>query len=297
MRKTPPSLRHAISVGGSILPMIVGSSVLVAQQVADSAYHPTIEKRAFSIRAGPLILVDESHNNFHTASGRYLPFAQLLRRDGYEVEGFKGQFTPEMLQGVRILVIANARQPAEGVPAFADAELEAVGDWVEHGGSLLLIVDHPPFVEASVELGALFGVRFLVAGAADPTVPTGRLVFRRSTGTLLDHQITDGIEEVATFTGSSFQLDRPGQPLLVFGPGVFGFRERDDPSPMQLNGHVQGAVLRFGKGRVAVFAEAAMFSAQLTGPNRSPMGMNADIAKENYRFLLNVMHWLTGLNE
>jgi hypothetical protein len=36
-----------------------------------------------------------------------------------------------------------------------------------------------------------------------------------------------------------------------------------------------------------------MFSAQVTGPNRSPMGMNAPVAAQNAPFLLNVMRWLT----
>ena len=58
---------------------------------------------------------------------------------------------------------------------------------------------------------------------------------------------------------------------------------------------LQGAVLRVGKGRVAVFGEAAMFSAQVAGPNRIPMGMNDQSAPQNAQFLLNVMHWLSGL--
>lgn len=38
-----------------------------------------------------------------------------------------------------------------------------------------------------------------------------------------------------------------------------------------------------------------MFSAQLAGPDKHPMGMNALIAKQNPQFLLNVVHWLTGV--
>jgi hypothetical protein len=60
-------------------------------------------------------------------------------------------------------------------------------------------------------------------------------------------------------------------------------------------GMQQGAALQFGKGRVAVFGEAAMFSAQTVGPSRSPMGMNDPDAAQNAKFLLNVMHWLEGL--
>jgi len=46
---------------------------------------------------------------------------------------------------------------------------------------------------------------------------------------------------------------------------------------------------------VAVFGEAAMFTAQLAGPARMPMGMNHPLAKQNAQFALNVMHWLSGM--
>jgi hypothetical protein len=56
-----------------------------------------------------------------------------------------------------------------------------------------------------------------------------------------------------------------------------------------------GALLTFGKGRVAVFGEAAMFTAQVSGEQRRPMGMNMPTAAQNPQFLLNVMRWLSGL--
>ena len=37
-------------------------------------------------QSGPRVVIDESHRNFHTASGRYRPFAQLIGNDGYRVE-------------------------------------------------------------------------------------------------------------------------------------------------------------------------------------------------------------------
>jgi hypothetical protein len=59
-------------------------------------------------------------------------------------------------------------------------------------------------------------------------------------------------------------------------------------------GLLQGAVVRHGQGRVAAFGEAAMFSAQLAGPKKTPMGMNDPTAGQNYRFALNLLHWLSG---
>ena len=60
------------------------------------------------------------------------------------------------------------------------------------------------------------------------------------------------------------------------------------------SGWLQGATLKFGKGRIAVFGEAAMFSAQLAGPAREAVGMNSPQAPQNYRFLLNTLRWLAG---
>ena len=287
---------------GPLLLLIRAVAALDAQQVADTAFRPPIENPAYPVGKGPVVLIDEAHLNFHTATGRYLPFAELLRRDGYVVWGSAGRFTAETLKTGRVLVISNAMNDknrndpnAPPLPAFTAEEVDAVRDWVADGGALLLIADHPPWSGAAEDLGKAFGVRFRNGVAVNPKDRGGRLVFRRSDGTLMDHPVTKGIDEVATFTGSSFQVDAPGQPLLVFGPEIYSFTQQNDPNPAPMKGHLQGAVLPFGKGRVAVFGEAAMFSAQLSGPNKNPMGMNAEIAKQNPQFLLNVMHWLTGL--
>jgi hypothetical protein len=63
----------------------------------------------------------------------------------------------------------------------------------------------------------------------------------------------------------------------------------------KVGGWLQGATRRVRSGRVAFFGEAAMFSAQRAGPQRAPMGMNAPAAAQNPQFVLNVMHWLTGV--
>jgi hypothetical protein len=212
-----------------------------------------------------------------------------LSRDGYAVKASAERFTEAALRAGRVLVIANARE------ALAADEIAAVRKWVAGGGSLLLIADHPPFEAPAAELGNALGVRFLDGVARPETGTGGRIVFRQSDGTLMDHPITKDIDEVATFTGTSFELEASGHPLLVFGPGVRSMKAQDDPDPIPLKGHLQGAVLPVGRGRVAVFGEAAMFSAQVSGPDRTPMGMNAPIARQNAQFLLNLMHWLTGL--
>ena len=286
---------------GQLLTMLALLATVHAQQLPDTAFLPPVGKPAFPSGKGPVVLIDEAHYNFHTATGRYLPFAELLRRDGYVANASAAKLTAESLNAGKVLVISNAlnqKNQKDWAPphpsAFTAEEIAAVRKWVEGGGSLLLIADHMPFAGAAGEMGRAFRIRFLSGYAVVPKT-AGTLVFRKSDGTLEDHVITQGIEQVATFTGSSFQIDGEAQPLLVFGPHVVSMMGRNDPKPVPVTGHLQGAVLPFGKGRMAVFGEAAMFSAQLAGPDRQPMGMNSPEARQNPQFLLNVMHWLTGL--
>ena len=59
----------------------------------------------------PRVLFDEAHHNFHTTSGRYKPFGQLIGNDGYQVIPNREKFSAEMLRKGDILVIANALGP------------------------------------------------------------------------------------------------------------------------------------------------------------------------------------------
>jgi hypothetical protein len=84
------------------------------------------------------------------------------------------------------------------------------------------------------------------------------------------------------------------------GPGAVVFLpeipwEIDSGTPRKgAGGWTQGGVKRVGKGRIAVFGEAAMFTAQLAGATRAPVGMNAPEASQNARFVLRLMRWLAG---
>jgi uncharacterized protein (DUF2249 family) len=283
-----------------------------SQQVSDTAFAPPIPNPMYKTGKGPIVLLDEAHFNFHTADGRYQPFATLLRRDGYDVRASKLPFSKASLREGKILVIANAlaeRNKDEWTlptpSAFTDDEVRAVSDWVKEGGSLLLIADHMPFPGAADNLAKAFGIRFSNGYAIDPDA-RGPMFFKLDNGSLKTHSIVNGrtdsekVDSVATFTGSAFKADGDVQPLLVLGPTVVSAMtttagEITNETPrVPVGGWYQGAVMRFGKGRVAIFGEAAMFSAQLAGPNKNPMGMNDPIASKNPQFLLNVMHWLSG---
>ena len=110
------------------------------------------------------------------------------------------------------------------------------------------------------------------------------------------------VEFVTTFTGQAFRVD-PGidaDALLIVPTGyelllpAVAFEFSDRTPRISAANLLQGALVRHGGGKVAVFGEAAMFSAQLAGPDQRPMGMNAPDARENYRYALNILHWLSG---
>jgi len=290
-------------------------TVTRAQQVADAEFRPEIGKPMYEAGRGPRVLIDAAHHNFHTADGRYQPFASLLGRDGYTVENNTELFQAASLQPANILVISNAlaAQNEEDwfLPtpsAFDSAEIDAVEGWVRDGGALLLIADHLPFPGAAAELAARFGVFLQNGFAVGPDDDMGPILFTRANAGLAGHAITRGlssgetVDTVVSFTGQAFRAapGAPVEPLLTLGantvlvlPAVAWQFSKLTPR-LPAAGWLQGAVLRHGRGRVAVFGEAAMFTAQYGGAERRPMGMNHPEAKQNAQFLLNVMHWLSG---
>lgn len=286
-----------------------------AQQMADPDVDLTIARPAWPAGAGPRVVVDGGHHNFHTADGRFAPFAALLRRDGFRVEGRTAAFTAESLRDVDILVVANALNAANDgddgwtLPtpsAFTAAEIAAVQAWVRQGGSLLLVADHMPFAGAATDLGAAFGVTWS-NGFARRDPPVGPDIFTLADGGLKDDVVTRGrspeerVTRLRTFTGSAFRASADARPLIVFPRGYVSDEPRvawvfdADTRRVDIAGALQGAVIPFGKGRVAVFGEAAMFTAQVAGPGRRKMGFNAPDAPENRAFVLNVLHWLAGV--
>jgi hypothetical protein len=137
----------------------------------------------------------------------------------------------------------------------------------------------------------------LIRPAVGPTGPAGGRGYQGVDAVLARHPITEGrtpeqrVRRVATFGGSAF-LPPPEAEVLLTMP-----RDAVSLRPLQTLGAVpsftastprtpvggwrQGAVFKLGRGRVALFGETGLFSG---GP-----------AADNRTFVLNVMHWLSGI--
>ena len=286
---------------------------LSGQQVSDTSYNPAIKNPAYASGKGPVVYIDEGHYNFHTKDGRYLPFASLLERDGYTVEGYKGTFETDRLKGCRILVISNALNELNTVnwylptpSAFTAQEIKSVREWVKSGGSLFLIADHMPMGGAATDLASAFGFGFSNGFAADTARP-GPIAFSRAAGALCDNIITNGrdpserVDTVITFTGQAFTIPDDAISILRFDDRYVmllpdtAWVFNKNTTTINIDGWSQAAFKKYGKGRVVVGGEAAMFTAQLAGPQMYRAGMNSPEAKENHQLLLNIMHWLDGI--
>lgn len=306
-----PAPMNKNSFSLTFLWMICCATLLNAQQMPDTTFAIDISNPSYQDGNGPTICIDSAHNNFHTADGGYAPFARVMRADGYSVSDLSSAIRNlEALNGCNIYMMINPLHASNlgnwQLPtpsAFPEEEIDVIKAWVERGGSLFLIADHMPFGGAAKELAASFGFN-ISNGFAFLEKPENQPdVFNLENGRLPESPILQNeITTVTSFTGSAFTYPEEAIPVLVFKEGDYSLEPEiawqfdDDTKRIDLNGYAQGALLEVGKGKVAMFGEAAMFTAQtFTGQDGTVIrvGLNSKgIAPQNLDFLLNLIHWL-----
>ena len=285
-------------------------------QVADT-WTPVVANAVYPRGMGPVVLVDAAHGNWHTVQGRFRPFAQLLEQDGYRIRGSEQPISAKLLGAADVFVISNAVKGGEKAewrlptpPALEPEETQALVEWVRKGGSLLLIADHMPFPGSVSDLAEAFGFTFFNGFAKKSLEGSGTLIFPRSSGALADHPISrgrteaEGVAFVKSFTGQAFRPAPAAQALMIMPDDWQVFLPQEawefsaQTPTVSTQGLMQGAVLKFGEGRLAVFGEAAMFTAQAVSRDDGSVvhvGMSDPEAVHNQQFVLNVLHWLSGL--
>jgi hypothetical protein len=130
--------------------------------------------------------------------------------------------------------------------------------------------------------------------AVGPTGPAGGVGYQGVDAVLAEHPITEGdgsdegVRRVATFGGSAFQPPPGAEALLTMPRRAVSLTPQETPGALPVfaadtprtpvGGWLQGAVMRVGQGRVALFGEMGLFSG---GP-----------AADNRLFVLNLLRWL-----
>jgi hypothetical protein len=290
---------------------IVMSQTAICDQSADPNFKPKNIVKTFTKGLAPLVAFDEGHNNYHSIKDKFGSFSKVLKSDGFKVISTHVPFSMRSLDGVDVLVVANALNKKNinnwdlpNYSAFNRQEIIAVYQWVKKGGALLLLADHMPWPAASAELAGIFGFGF--NNGYVEVIGESKQFFNVEENSLLPHPILqlgkkNQIDEVRAFFGQGFLIPPDAKPILKFvKPSISWMPSKswditDSTPQIDATGWLQGASLEFGKGRVVVFGEAAMFSAQVVKEDNGEewmMGMNAPDAKQNEQFLLNTMHWL-----
>jgi hypothetical protein len=142
-------------------------------------------RSTYEVATGPVVAFDEAHHD--TTYERYPALPDLLTADGYRTRRLSGRLSAASLSDVRVLFINNpggtaalrahaasvrANQPPDAevkelqAAFLSDDELSTVTAWLKGGGSLLLIVDHPPFPLAAAKLTAALGIQNWPNGTA-----------------------------------------------------------------------------------------------------------------------------------
>jgi hypothetical protein len=290
--------------------LLLFASLASAQHLADPEYKPVVEHPAYA-KNGPRVLFDEGHNNYHTSTNRYRPFADLLTLDGYRIVINRQPFTKKVLESFKVLVIVNAladdidEAGADG-PAFTEEEVGVIRDWVDGGGALLLIAEQAPFGKSAASLAKRFEIEMsggMVEDPANSEKHKDYLVFSRDNHLLTEHPILEGrdnaekVNRVIAFSGQSLKGPKGSTAFLTLSDkAVDNMVESTDASKsVSAAGRAEGLALKVGNGRVVVLGEADMLSALLDSPPANePIGMNYP-GIDNKQLTLNIMHWLSGL--
>ena len=287
--------------------LLVCPILTLAQAVPDTLFDPLIPNPKYPAGVGPEIHIDAAHYNYHTLTGRFAPFARVLKKDGYKISENTNPFNTKNLEKIKLLVVSNAINETNQnnwsnptLSAFTKTEIQFLSAWVEQGGRLLLIADHMPFGGAAKELATSFGFELCNCFAMDNRRREYDL-FTKDALTIISNEITNGkneshrVDSIITFTGTAFKIPANAIPILklknytLLSP-VQAWQFKNDTPHESCDEYYQAAALKFGKGKIILMGEAAMFTAQISGNQK--VGMNSPAAKQNIQLLRNTIEWL-----
>lgn len=297
--------------GGVSIAFTPAVALAQSAQNPDTGYRFANSSPVFKSGSGPSIGFS-AHNSKYVQNGLHGALAKLAAEDGFQAADVQGA-TPGR-QAIFVLInnylpSFGDHSPMEPPSAFSPAEIEAIRVWVEAGGSLLILADHAPLGGGASALAAAFGFTILNGWAADERaaqagIDETEIEFAPGAGLATDHAVTNGntgrkpIQRFHAFGGQAFIPPPQAATLLRIPQGwsaIFSFGL--EPAALKsapridASGMAQGAVLEYGKGRIAVFAEAGGFSAQF-GRGGRRHGFNTPEGADNPEFVLAVLRWL-----
>ncbi len=232
------------------------------------------------------------------AAGGYADMAQhILDNGNYEINITHERLTPEMLEDCDILVVPCSFSTYDPAADYADAEIDAIEQWVKAGGGLLLIADHSSFATDMDDIAARFGVRWghNVVTDPDPEDYVGGtdywIVFDEEDNMPLKHQppdedeiykITENISRIEYYCSNAFvqESEEAKAPLITDSNANIP----NEPALLAIpNGNVTGA------GRAVFITDSNVFD------NAEDCDNDGDLDfwdSDNEQLALNIIDWL-----
>jgi hypothetical protein len=215
------------------------------------------------------------------------------------------------LAGYDIFVCANAFSSGRDAAgrlskelAFTAEECHYLKQWIINGGAIWLIADHEPAGNAVENLSDSLGVNMSKAFTADPknfdkiVLDASWIRYSQKNENLGNHPIIKGrndsesVKTVLSFTGQSLLGPESSSPVLLLSDEAYDVLNIEDPlnaTTVSAKGRCQALTLELGKGRIAIWGEAAMLTVQHPGDGLNYPGV------DNKQLLLNTAHWLSKL--
>jgi len=259
------------------------------------------------------ILVDEKHSNWEwttqkfdttwygeKASYNYYCLYDFISHY-YNVQRNFDTLTPGILDKYDILIIKTPTS------RFSSNEIEAIVNFVEHGGSLFLIGDHTNVFGTSSCLNPIaqkFGVKYNYDATYD--LSSGKLTFYRPTN-LLSHPVIQNVDYLLFGTSCSLETGVSSESVIT-GYGIKSmyldysrknfFPDGADSPTMSCGLFTQMAAVKSGKGRVLFFTDSTIFSnfwMFMSGKPELFLGSLNWLNRQNYLDFLNYLFILFGI--
>ncbi len=228
------------------------------------------------------VLVDSSHGQYYNDQRLQTLITKMEDELGWLVDVNNEKLTPETLSYYNVLIITNPRSD------ITDEEAQAIKEWVENGGGLLITGDWYAFVyyRSLNKVTEEFGIRFNDDELMDDERNTGRPYFPLVGEFNLNHP-------AMKFLNESSQLYYNGDTLDVSGNAVWLIRgyetsyaegENNEISKEKGSKPIVAAAVEVGNGRIVAYGSSKAISDDYYGR----------YIDSNWPFLKGVLLWLAG---
>ena len=292
-----------------LLTFLFSSYCLQAQMINDPSFDSKVLQPFYKNAQGPKVLIDGGHHNFFIQRSLMNPFIDLVKSDGYNPQIDSLPITKKHLSTYDIVVLNPAypfdygtKKELGDLKAYSKEEIDHIYNYVNKGGSLLILTEKSPMINAMEPLLNKFGITATYGTIADTLHQDkqfGKNVihYSKENGMLtVNHPILKGrnaseeINHIVMITGSAFKgkdyinILPTSSAAQMGNAGVF--------TPVEQGSSV-GLAGKVGKGKLVILSDTEIFIAMLFGKDKVKVGMqmpNYDLKQ----FALNIMHWLSN---